>query len=162
MAGNQVQKSLAAIDTVLGDDQYVFTRLNQVLDAMPSTKTLSHVLQPRPATPFHGPSVASVNGTALQPNVADMGVYASASHSFIKSKRETEIWEICHNIVSKIPKGWNRDYITERVRKIGGDTPFNRFVLREIDLMIRLIADLKATFNVSIRLGVILLSIALF
>ncbi|XP_030850579.1 dynein heavy chain 8, axonemal isoform X3 [Strongylocentrotus purpuratus] len=134
-------------ETVLGDDQYVFTRLNQVLDAMPSTKTLSHVLQPRPATPFHGPSVASVNGTALQPNVADMGVYASASHSFIKSKRETEIWEICHNIVSKIPKGWNRDYITERVRKIGGDTPFNRFVLREIDLMIRLIADLKATFN---------------
>ncbi|XP_041462850.1 dynein heavy chain 8, axonemal-like [Lytechinus variegatus] len=134
-------------ETVLGDDQYVFTRLNQVLDAMPSTRTLSHVLQPRPATPFHGPSVASVNGTALQPNVASMGVYASASRSLIKSKRETEIWEICHNIISKIPKGWNRDYITERVRKIGGDTPFNRFVLREIDMMIRLIADLKATFN---------------
>ncbi|XP_071504103.1 dynein axonemal heavy chain 5-like [Diadema antillarum] len=134
-------------ETVLGDDQYVFTRLNQILDAMPSTKTLSHVLQPRPASPFQGPSVASVNGTPLQPVVASMGVYASASRSLLKSKRETEIWEICHNIISKIPKGWNRDYIAERVRKAGGDTPFNRFVLREIDLMIKLLVDLKATFN---------------
>ena len=42
-----------------------------------------------------------------------------------------------------------QDYIAEKVRKIGGDTAFNRFILREIDLMIRLNAELKATFNVS-------------
>ncbi|WAR07685.1 hypothetical protein MAR_017643, partial [Mya arenaria] len=38
--------------TLLGDDQYVFTRLNKVFDAMPSTETLSHKLFQRPPSPF--------------------------------------------------------------------------------------------------------------
>lgn len=40
--------------TLLGDDQYVFTRLNKVFDSMPSTTTLSHKMFPRPPTPFDG------------------------------------------------------------------------------------------------------------
>lgn len=45
---------LRIFQTLLGDDQYVFTRLNKVLDSMPSTDTLSHKLFPRPPSPFEG------------------------------------------------------------------------------------------------------------
>lgn len=42
------------LKTLLGDDQYIFTRLNKIFDSMPSTPTLSHKLFPRPPTPFSG------------------------------------------------------------------------------------------------------------
>ena len=45
---------LLHFQTLLGDDQYVFTRLNRVFDGMPSTETLSHKLFPRPPSPFEG------------------------------------------------------------------------------------------------------------
>ena len=39
---------------LLGDDQYVFTRLNKVFDSMPTSKSLTHKLFPRAPTPFKG------------------------------------------------------------------------------------------------------------
>ena len=39
---------------MLGDDMYVFTRLNKVYDALPATKSHSNKLFPRPPTPFDG------------------------------------------------------------------------------------------------------------
>ena len=44
------------LQTVLGDDQYVFTRLNRVYDAMPASQSLTHQLFPRAPTPFDGQS----------------------------------------------------------------------------------------------------------
>ncbi|XP_061168558.1 uncharacterized protein LOC133177606 [Saccostrea echinata] len=49
--------------TLLGDDQYVFTRLNKVFDSMPSTNTLSHKMFPRPPTPFDGKLQGTISHT---------------------------------------------------------------------------------------------------
>lgn len=64
---------LVLFQTLLGDDQYVFTRLNKVLDAMPSSDTLIHKLFPRPPSPFDGKLVSSLS---LDRTV---GVWASIS-----------------------------------------------------------------------------------
>jgi len=40
--------------TILGDDMYIFTRLNKVYDAMPATVSHSNKLFPRPPSPFDG------------------------------------------------------------------------------------------------------------
>ncbi|XP_071818739.1 dynein axonemal heavy chain 5-like isoform X4 [Apostichopus japonicus] len=133
--------------TVTGIDQYVMTRVNAILDAMPSSNTLSHVLQPIPLSPKIGPSVASVTGHTLTPAVASMGVYASASQALVNSRKDIEIWEVCHSLIGKIPRGWNREYVVERIRKTGADTPFNRFILREIDLMLKLLAEIKSSLQ---------------
>ncbi|XP_070568705.1 dynein axonemal heavy chain 5-like isoform X4 [Ptychodera flava] len=135
--------------TNLGDDQYVFTRLNAIFDAMPESNTLSHALMERPPTPQTGPSLANVTSVAstMALDVAQQGVYASASFSAAKNRKEVEIWEICHTLLPKLPRGWNRDYIAERIKKIGGDTPFNRFMLREIDLMIILLGEVRLTLQ---------------
>ena len=55
-----------------------------------------------------GASVASVNGGVMYPNIADMGIYASASITAVHSRKETEIWEVCHTMLNKVPRGWNR------------------------------------------------------
>ncbi|XP_077977225.1 dynein axonemal heavy chain 8-like isoform X3 [Glandiceps talaboti] len=138
-----------SMETILGDDQYVFTRLNAIIDAMPESNTLSHALIQRPPTPQTGPSLASVTNVAstMALDNAHQGVYASASFSAAKNKKEVEIWEICHTLLPKLPRGWNRDYIAERIKKIGGDTPFNRFMLREIDLMIILLGEIRLSLQ---------------
>lgn len=40
--------------TLMGDDQYIFTRLNKIYDAMPTSESLTHKLFPRAPTPFNG------------------------------------------------------------------------------------------------------------
>lgn len=46
--------TITRLQTLLGDDQYIFTRLNKVFDAMPASKSLTHQLFPRAPTPFDG------------------------------------------------------------------------------------------------------------
>lgn len=35
------------------------------------------------------------------------GVFASHTHALVKSRKELELWEICYNALSKVPKGWS-------------------------------------------------------
>ena len=49
--------------TSISDDQYIFTRLNRVLDFMPSSNTLTHQLFPKPPT-VHDGRLHSVNGNS--------------------------------------------------------------------------------------------------
>ena len=44
----------------------------------------------------------------MYPNIASMGVYASASISAVHSRKELELWEVCHTMLNKVPRGWNR------------------------------------------------------
>ncbi|XP_067674368.1 uncharacterized protein [Haliotis asinina] len=131
--------------TLLGDDQYVFTRLNKVFDAMPSTVTLSHKLFPRPPSPFLGPALAGVSVQSNNPAIVDQGVFSTASYATFKMRKDVELWEICHTMHSKVPKAYNKEYIIERVKKIGGFTTFNNFIMRELETMYKLLTEIKAT-----------------
>ena len=62
--------------------------------------------------------MASVNGSIMYPDIADMGVYASASIATVQSRKEIEIWEVCHTMLSKIPRGWNRVRIAYQQKAI--------------------------------------------
>ena len=41
-----------------------------------------------------------------------------------------------------------QDYITERIKKIGGFTSFNMFLMKELDIMYKLIVDIKTSLQV--------------
>lgn len=131
------------VETLLGDDQYVFTRLNKVFDAMPSSDTLSHKLFPRPPTPFDGPALAGISKYSNNPSVVSRGVFATASHAALKLRKDIELWEICHNMLQKVPKPWSRDYVIDRIRKNGDFTPFNKFIMKEVDTMSSLLNEIK-------------------
>ncbi|MBN3318102.1 DYH6 protein, partial [Atractosteus spatula] len=61
----------------------------------------------------------------------------------MKSRKEEEVWEICCNIQAKIPKGWSKDFINERLKKIGGNTPFNLFLKKELNHLMELLSEVK-------------------
>ncbi|XP_060567478.1 dynein axonemal heavy chain 5-like [Ruditapes philippinarum] len=133
--------------TLLGDDQYVFTRLNRVFDSMPSTDTLTHKLFPRPPTPFEGPALAGVSAQSNNPAVVGQGVFATASFATFKMRKDVELWEICFTMLQKVPKAYNKDYIVEKVKKLGGFTTFNCYIMKELETMYKLLTEIKQTLT---------------
>lgn len=55
-----------------------------------------------------------------------------------------------------------QDYITERIKKIGGFTSFNMFLLKELDIMYKLIMDIKTSLQVKKRKSFVILFIGTF
>ncbi len=43
-----------------------------------------------------------------------------------------------------------QDYIAERIKKIGGNTPFNLYIMKELEMMFKLVIEIKTTLQVSI------------
>ncbi|CAH1799095.1 unnamed protein product [Owenia fusiformis] len=136
-----------SVETLIGEDQYVFTRLNKIYDAMPSSKTLSHKLFPRPPTPFLGSPLCNISTTNSNLQVVDRGVFAGASYASTKMKKEQELWEICHTMIPKVPRAYSKDYVTERIKKIGGYSIFNLYIIRELELMYKLLTEIKTTLQ---------------
>jgi len=42
-----------------------------------------------------------------------------------------------------------QDYIIEKVKKLGGFTTFNCFIMKELETMYRLLTEMKSTLSVS-------------
>ena len=42
-----------------------------------------------------------------------------------------------------------QDYIVEKVKKIGGFTTFNNFIMKELEIMYKLLNEIKTTLTVS-------------
>ncbi|CAL1527205.1 unnamed protein product [Lymnaea stagnalis] len=135
------------VETLLGDDQYIFTRLNKIFDAMPASATLSHKLFPRPPTPFLGPAIASISSQSNNPLVVDQGVFSTASYATYKIRKDMELWEICHTMLQKVPKSYNKEYIIEKVKKVGGFTTFNNFIIKEMEIMYTLLNEIRASLQ---------------
>ncbi|XP_056421918.1 uncharacterized protein LOC130362045 isoform X2 [Hyla sarda] len=57
--------------------------------------------------------------------------------------RLSEVQDICTSILSKLPRGWSRDFINDRLKKLGGDTPFNLFLKKEIHYLMSLISEIR-------------------
>ncbi|XP_023932050.1 dynein heavy chain 8, axonemal-like [Lingula anatina] len=133
---------------LLGDDQYVFTRLNRVFDNMPQSENLSHKLFPRPPTPFEGPPIAQVSMHSLNPQIVNMGVFATASFAAMKLRKDVELWEICHTTIPKVPKAFSKEYVLEKIKKnerIDPEAPFYLWIQKECEQMHALLTDIKST-----------------
>ncbi|KAG9493712.1 hypothetical protein GDO78_001536 [Eleutherodactylus coqui] len=61
----------------------------------------------------------------------------------IYTPRLTEIYDLCASILSKLPRGWSRDFINDRIKKLGGDTPFNLFLKKELSHLMTLISEIR-------------------
>lgn len=98
--------------THLPDHQYVFTRLNLLLDHMAATDTLTHaVSNPSAITTTSGvilnsSSAHAIGGGAIC--LAEAGVFASASLVAFRGKKEVELNELCVSLLNKLPKVWNK------------------------------------------------------
>lgn len=136
-------------ETQLGDEQYVFTRLNYLLDRMASSDTLTHAVV-EPSTPMPSSGVIQQSSAvhtfgAGSINVAEAGIFASASLVSIRNRKEVELNEVCTTMLAKIPKVWTKESVYDRIKKTGGPNPFNLFVIAEMECMHRLLACVRET-----------------
>lgn len=136
-------------ETQLADDQYVFTRLNYLLDRMASSDTLTHAfLEPSTLMPSSGviqqsSAVHTIGAGSI--SVVEAGVFASASLVSLRNRKEIDLNEVCTAMLGKIPKVWSKESVYERMKKSGGATPFNLFVISEMESMHRLLAAVRET-----------------
>ncbi|KAG8582082.1 hypothetical protein GDO81_007910 [Engystomops pustulosus] len=59
------------------------------------------------------------------------------------AERLSEVHDICASILTKLPRGWSRDFISDRLKKLGGDTPFNLFLKKELKHLMSLVSEIK-------------------
>ncbi|XP_041109797.1 dynein heavy chain 8, axonemal-like [Polyodon spathula] len=117
-----------------GDEEYVCSWLYSLNQSLVPSDHQQHSL-----TPQCSPSNTAVNINNL-PLVATQG-----NHSLIllKPNKGPELWEMCYNILAKLPKGWTKDFITERLKKIGGGTPFNLFIKKELNHLMGVLSEVR-------------------
>ncbi|XP_033874385.3 dynein axonemal heavy chain 8-like [Acipenser ruthenus] len=123
----------SASELHFGDEEYVCSWLYSLNQSLLPSDHQQHSL-----TPQYSPSNTAININL--PLVATQG-----NHSLIQLKpsKEPELWEICYNILAKLPKGWTKDFISERLKKIGGNTPFNLFIKKELNHLMGVLSEVR-------------------
>lgn len=103
----------SSFKTPLSDDQYTLTRLNSIIDSMPSSDTLIHV-QPTSAVLLgsSAPFVVSsgsfhANGAGLS-SLFQSSLFASASLTALRMSAQNDLSEICKLALAKLPRLWSR------------------------------------------------------
>jgi len=61
------------------------------------------------------------------------------------SLRESEIMDITTNILNKLPKLWSKEFVADRIRRTGGLTTYNMWLLSEADSVCVLHHTIKST-----------------
>ena len=52
-------------------------------------------------------------------------------------------------MILNVSQMFSQDFVSERVKKIGGYTSFNLYIMKELELMYRLLTEVKSTLQVS-------------
>ena len=163
---------------MLTNGKYALTRLNAVLDQMPSAALPSSRLFERRAAPLAGDSErnASVGHcSGLATNAVGDFVSASATQLQLRTRRETELYEICYFALQKLPRTYSKvrpmrrlfnllltlnrppieglslpmqDVLIEKIKRIGGFTIYNVFLLSEFEHLTRLVNEIRSNLLV--------------
>ena len=55
-----------------------------------------------------GTPISNISTTSNSLHVVHQGVFATSSHAALRLRKETDLWEICHGILPKVPKAYNK------------------------------------------------------
>ncbi|XP_073445808.1 uncharacterized protein [Dendrobates tinctorius] len=81
---------------------------------------------------FQSPRSSSLKMPEILPRSAEIAM-----------PRLSELHDICASMLSKLPRGWSRDFINDRLKKLGGDTPFNLFLKKELGHLMALVSEIR-------------------
>ncbi|XP_018096048.2 dynein heavy chain 5, axonemal [Xenopus laevis] len=120
-----------------GEEYYVMSKLKQLHEAVPWHKHWS----------YSNANIQQIIHTGPEPAETLLGTVQEACSSsvatFVKLDKLSELHEVCVSLLSKMPRGWSRDFIHERLRKLGGETPFNLFLKKELDHLLFSLTEIR-------------------
>lgn len=145
---------VSSIESVLGDDVMIMTKLSKLMDFLQSTQ-INVKLNDRPLTPFDNSSVPQINLNSTNSLVFSSNSFCSISYITTQSKKFNDLNEYCTTILStKLPKTYSKDQINEKIKKNGGWTAFNFWINNEMNHISNLINTIRN--HLQVRLSYIL------
>ncbi|PIO02621.1 hypothetical protein AB205_0051480, partial [Aquarana catesbeiana] len=67
---------------------------------------------------------------------------------YLQTAKLSEVHDLCASLLSKVPRGWSRDFINDRIKKLGGDTPFNLFLKKELQHLTSVLSEIRRSLHV--------------
>ncbi|CAH2249077.1 dynein gamma chain, flagellar outer arm-like [Pelobates cultripes] len=127
---------------VFGQGRYIVSRLNQLFESSPQLSLWFQSGTQTAETSQKGAkqtiNPANVNHPLTLP---ETNINTADGH--LRAVKLSDIHKICTSLLSKVPKEWNRDFINDRLKMIGGDTPFNLFFKTELDHLMFLLSEIR-------------------
>ncbi|KAJ1151043.1 hypothetical protein NDU88_003830 [Pleurodeles waltl] len=120
-----------------GQEHYVFSQLKMLYDSEPNYSGCEEITRSTPASQKRRTSL-----THHHP-VARIHTTQAGNGSLLRQMSVTEVWEVCCSLLPKVPRGWSRDTIIERLKKLGGNTPFNLFIKKELEQLMSLLSEVR-------------------
>ncbi|XP_068137634.1 dynein axonemal heavy chain 5-like isoform X2 [Hyperolius riggenbachi] len=126
-----------------GEHNYVIRRLRQLYKPGSTTRHWPHIVQtyPKAIKPVIAPSPR-----ALAVHVSDSS--ANPPDVYINTGKLSEVHDTCISLLSKVPRGWSRDFISDRLKKLGGDTPFNLFLKKELYHLTTVLTEIRRSLHI--------------
>ena len=138
----------------LGDDQYVFTRINKLYDILSGDEiAVANKLegQETPAC-YSELSLAAVSANGVLPHVLRRGVRASASMLLSRNLKalDEQLSDICQTILPMLPKIFPRSFLLKKLGGIQGK-PFNALILTEMEILYAVVDCIGKDLKVRIQ-----------
>lgn len=106
-----IRNSYSNAQTLLTNGEYVLTRLNAVLDQMPSAALPASRLFERRSAPLAGDSERNASVglcSGLATNAVGDFVSASGTQLQLRTRKDTELYEICYFSLQKLPRTYSK------------------------------------------------------
>ncbi|XP_053567991.1 uncharacterized protein LOC128657631 [Bombina bombina] len=127
----------------LGQECYLFSQLEQLYRSVSQHRLWTYTIVKNPPTSQEaGVKPALVSPTSNQ-ELALLATYSISNVHATNVAGLQEVKEMCSSLLSKVPRGWNRDFIYERLKKLGGSTPFNLFFKKELDHFMSYLSEIR-------------------
>ncbi|XP_063775387.1 uncharacterized protein LOC134910927 [Pseudophryne corroboree] len=126
-----------------GEQHYVISKLSQLF-----TFGSHHRHRPQSAKPLQTSQKGMKPVSVPSPRSFSVTIPDTSSYSVdLCTSRLSEVLDICVSLISKVPRGWSRDFINERLKKIGGDTPFNLFFKKELNHLTSVLSEIRTNLQ---------------
>ncbi|KAM4694307.1 uncharacterized protein O3C94_004765 [Discoglossus pictus] len=126
-----------------GQESYIFSKLKQLYEPFPRQR-----LQPRTAVKTPRTSSKGVRLSLAATTLSTLQDVCPISGEISNKTMELyELNELCSSLLSKVPRGWSRDFINDRLKKLGGSTPFNLFLKKELDHLMSYLCEIRRNLH---------------
>ena len=95
----------------------------------------------------------AINSNSTNPLINSLNEFSTASHMATQTRKYNDLNEYCTLILStKIPKVFSKDQINEKVKKTGGWSTYNNWIVNEMNSLGNLITVIKNHLHVGISI----------
>ncbi|KAM8953036.1 dynein axonemal heavy chain 5-like [Pelodytes ibericus] len=118
-----------------GQERYVFSKLYELFESQSRLVPHYNINNTQASPKVVNPSPRSTTVTSSDASLK--------SSDYLRAVKLSETNKICTSLLTKVPKGWSKEFINDRLKTLGGETPFNLFLKKELDHLSSLLSEIR-------------------